>query len=198
MTEKEKTVLEVIDGGEQKESKPKTTKRKTAKKLTATQMKDKAKEVRQVKKINLEIGGEKFYYEIDTNPTTTRQADFVQNVKVLTAYVSTEQAFNAFSEKETSMFMAGMVLAELMNIFSTLEVGDTIEEKVQFIATLNDVGILQEVSDNIPDGLRPAITNAEESVTALVEDLTKQASEIEKKIIDLEKLKIEEDETKGE
>ena len=201
MSEKDETKLEVIDGGKQTtkdEPKKKATKQQKVKKLTGTQLKNKANEAREIQRINLEVGGDKYYYEIDTRATTTRQADFIQNIKYLTAYTSTEQAFESFNEEETSRFMASMILAELMHIFSSLEVGETIEEKVSFIATLNDLNILQAVSDNIPEGLFEVIKVAEESISELVDELVAEAEEIQKRVIDLEKIKIENTETEGE
>lgn len=191
MTE-DKNKLEVLDGGEKKQTK------KRAKKLTGVQLNAQAKDARKVKKVNLDIAGTEYYYEIDTVPTTTNNANFAQNVRVITAYISTEEAFSTLKQEEVSAFMASMVLAELLNIFSTLEVGDTIEEKVNFIATLNDLGILESVAESIPEGLQEAIVNAEESISSIVEELTEEASIIQKKIIDLEKLQIEDNETKGE
>lgn len=190
----DKEKLKVVDG-ENKENKE--TKKQRAKKLTGIQLDSQAKDMRKVKKVNLDIAGTKYYYEIDTVPTTTNQANFSQNVRVITAYISTEEAFSTLKEEEISAFMASMVLAELLNIFSTLEVGDTIEEKVNFIAKLNDLNILEEVAENIPEGLQSAIKNAEESISTIVDELTEEASRIQKQIIDLEKLQIEE-ETKGE
>lgn len=187
----DKEKLKVVDG-ENKE-----TKKQRAKKLTGIQLDSQAKDMRKVKKVNLDIAGTKYYYEIDTVPTTTNQANFSQNVRVITAYISTEEAFSTLKEEEISAFMASMVLAELLNIFSTLEVGDTIEEKVNFIAKLNDLNILEEVAESIPEGLQSAIKNAEESISTIVDELTEEASRIQKQIIDLEKLQIEE-ETKGE
>ena len=87
--------------------------------------------------------------------------------------------------------MASMILAELLNVFSTLEVGDTIEEKVSFISTLNDLDILEPIAENIPEGLQPAIKYAEDSITIIVDELVKEAQKIQDKIIDIEKLKIE-------
>lgn len=190
----DKEKLKVVDG-ENKENKE--TKKQRAKKLTGIQLDSQAKDMRKVKKVNLDIAGTKYYYEIDTVPTTTNQANFSQNVRAITAYISTEEAFSTLKEEEISAFMASMVLAELLNIFSTLEVGDTIEEKVNFIAKLNDLNILEEVAENIPEGLQSAIKNAEESISTIVDELTEEASRIQKQIIDLEKLQIEE-ETKGE
>lgn len=190
----DKEKLKVVDG-ENKENKE--TKKQRAKKLTGIQLDSQAKDMRKVKKVNLDIAGTKYYYEIDTVPTTTNQANFSQNVRAITAYISTEEAFSTLKEEEISAFMASMVLAELLNIFSTLEVGDTIEEKVNFIAKLNDLNILEEVAESIPEGLQVAIKNAEESISTIVDELTEEASRIQKQIIDLEKLQIEE-ETKGE
>lgn len=190
----DKEKLTVVDGG----GKEKTPKQR-AKKLTGVQLDSQAKDMRKVKKVNLNIAGTKYYYEIDTVPTTTNQANFSQNVRVLTAYISTEEAFSTLKEEEVSAFMASMVLAELLNVFSTLEVGDTIEEKVNFIAKLNDLNILEEVAENIPEGLQDAIKHAEESISTIVDELVEEASMIQKQIIDLEKLQIEEEEeTKGE
>lgn len=193
----DKEKLKVVDGENKENKENKETKKQRAKKLTGIQLDSQAKDMRKVKKVNLDIAGTKYYYEIDTVPTTTNQANFSQNVRVITAYISTEEAFSTLKEEEISAFMASMVLAELLNIFSTLEVGDTIEEKVNFIAKLNDLNILEEVAENIPEGLQSAIKNAEESISTIVDELTEEASRIQKQIIDLEKLQIEE-ETKGE
>ena len=188
----DKNKLELVEGG--KESKPK----ERAKKLTTVQLEAKAKDARKVKKVNIEIGGTKYYYEIDTVPTTTTQATFAQNARAITAYISTEEAFDSLKEDEVSAFMASMILAELLNVFSTLEVGDTIEEKVSFISTLNDLDILEPIANSIPEGLQPAIKYAEGSITIIVDELVKEAQKIQDKIIDIEKLKIEDEKTKGE
>ena len=186
---KDEKKLEVVDGGK----KPK----QRAKKLTNAQLESQAKSIRKVEKVNLDVSGDKYYFEIDTVPTTTNQANFSQNVRAITAYISTEEAFDTLGQEELTAFMASMVLAELLNIFSTLEVGDTIEDKVNFIATLNDLGVLEDVANSIPEGLTPAIRHAEESIEKIVVELTAEADKIQKQIIDLEKLEIKE-ETEGE
>lgn len=182
------------------ENKPelKEVKKSRAKKLTLTQMQKEADKVRGVKKVKLDIGGHDYFYDIDTNPTTSRKADFIQNVKAIVAYTATEPQLEYLRDSDTEMFVSAMVLAELLNVFSSLEVGDTIEEKVNFIATASDLNILGLLTESIPETLTTVLHEANEAVSQIVEDMNEQAKEIQNKIIDLEQAKIEKTETEGE
>lgn len=160
----------------------------TGKKLTTVQLNKEAKNARKVKRASVKIGGEDYWYEIDTAPTTSRRADYVQNIRALVAYVSTEEAFDFLNQQQTADFLSAMIVAEIFNVFSTLEVGDTVEEKVEFVGQCTDVGIFAEMVKQIPEELYEVVQEAESSVSKVVDELTAEAKRIEEQIINLENL----------
>lgn len=182
---KEEKVVELKDTKKKKATR--------AKKLSGANAKAELDKVRDVRKVELDVNGTKYYYEIDGVSTTTKQADFINNIKAIVAYTTTETAFDSVTDEEIEVFMASMLIAEIMHIYSSLEVGTTIEEKVSFVTTVADLGILEDISNNIPDGILEAVELAEKEISKLADDLTKQANEVQEKIAVLEELNKEEE-----
>lgn len=182
---KEEKVLDLKDTKKKKATR--------AKKLSGANAKAELDKVRDVKKVELDVNGTKYYYEIDGVSTTTKQADFINNIKAIVAYTTTETSFESVTDEEIEVFMASMLIAEIMHVYSSLEVGTTIEEKVSFITTVADLGILEDIGNNIPDGILEAVELAEKEISKLADDLTKKANEVQEKIAVLEELNKEEE-----
>lgn len=182
---KEEKVLDLKDTKKKKATR--------AKKLSGANAKAELDKVRDVKKVELDVNGTKYYYEIDGVSTTTKQADFINNIKAIVAYTTTETSFDSVTDEEIEVFMASMLIAEIMHVYSSLEVGTTIEEKVSFITTVADLGILEDIGNNIPDGILEAVELAEKEISKLADDLTKKANEVQEKIAVLEELNKEEE-----
>lgn len=176
----EKETENVVDLDKKKAEKPKETKKTKSrpKKLSTTNVKNELDKVRDVKRVNLEVNGTEYYYEIDGVSTTTKQADFINNLKAIIAYTTTEEAFETVSEDDIAVFMSSMLIAEIMEIYSTLEVGTMITEKVDFITTITDLGILEDVVANIPQGILDVVTIAEKEISKLTDEIATKANEI--------------------
>lgn len=196
MSKEEETKDNVVELNDKKDAE-KTPKKKSntrAKKLSNINLDSELNKVRDIQRVNLDVNGTKYFYQIDGQTTTTKEADFINNIKAIIAYSATEKAFDTVTDEEMQSFMASMIIAEVMNIYSDLEVGDTIDEKVKFIVNVTDLGILEDIVTNVPDGILKSIERAEKEIAKLTDQLKSQAEDIKKDIVNLEeKIKEEAD-----
>ena len=179
-----------------------------AKKLTNAQVTSQIKKARAVKRVGVTINGDEFYYEIDTIPTATKKEELIRSIKETVLYLLGDDENDAqlisdgiktderFAE-EVQVISGVIVVAEIMRIFSDMEVGNTLEEKQQFVLDMSDIGVFTTMAENIPEALFDIVIETTEQISAEMEELMAQKDILEKKVVEIEaeaiKLKENED-----
>lgn len=206
MTKDKEKVIDLNKEVEVKEPAKKTKSKAKAKKLTNAQVTSQIKKTRAVKKVGVTINGDEFYYEIDTVPTATKKEELIRSIKATVLYLIGENddeaklvgdsiENDAKFREEVEAVSGVLIIADIMRIFSDMEVGNTIKEKEQFILDMSDIGIFETMAENIPESLFEIVQETTASVGKELEEVMAQTSGIEKQIIELtqetEKLKEE-------
>ena len=188
----------VIDLNKEVEVKEPVKKAKAkAKKLTNAQVTSQLKKTRAVKKVGVTINGDEFYYEIDTVPTATKKEELIRSIKETVLFLLGEDENDAklisagiendkkFAE-EVQVISGVIVVAEIMRIFSDMEVGNTLEEKQQFVLDMSDIGVFTTMAENIPEALFDIVVETTNEISAEMEEIMAQKDNLEKQIIELE------------
>lgn len=207
MTKDKEKVIYINKEAEVATEKPAKKKAK-AKKLTGAQVTSQIKKTRAVKKVGVTINGEDFYYEIDTVPTASKKEDLVRSIKETVLYLMGEDKNEAmlindaldndekFAE-EVEAVSGILIVAEIMRIFSDMEVGDSLEEKQQFVLDMSDIGVFPTMVENIPKELYDIVIETTTQIGKEMEELVAQKDILEKQVIEIEteavKLKENED-----
>lgn len=207
MTKDKEKVIDINKEVEVATEKPAKKKAK-AKKLTGAQVTSQIKKTRAVKKVGVTINGEDFYYEIDTVPTASKKEDLVRSIKETVLYLMGEDKNEAmlindaldndekFAE-EVEAVSGILIVAEIMRIFSDMEVGDSLEEKQQFVLDMSDIGVFPTMVENIPKELYDIVIETTTQIGKEMEELVSQKDILEKQVIEIEaeavKLKENED-----
>lgn len=207
MTKDKEKVIDINKEAEVATEKPAKKKAK-AKKLTGAQVTSQIKKTRAVKKVGVTINGEDFYYEIDTVPTASKKEDLVRSIKETVLYLLGEDKNDAmligdalenderFAE-EVEAISGVIIVAEIMRIFSDMEVGNSLEEKQQFVLDMSDIGVFQTMAENIPKELYDIVIETTTQIGKEMEELVAQKDILEKQVIEIEtesvKLKENED-----
>lgn len=207
MTKDKEKVIDINKEVEVATEKP-TKKKAKAKKLTGAQVTSQIKKTRAVKKVGVTINGEDFYYEIDTVPTASKKEDLVRSIKETVLYLLGEDKNDAmlindalenderFAE-EVEAISGVIIVAEIMRIFSDMEVGDSLEEKQQFVLDMSDIGVFPTMVENIPKELYDIVIETTTQIGKEMEELVAQKDILEKQVIEIEaeaiKLKENED-----
>lgn len=207
MTKDKEKVIDINKEVEVATEKPAKKKAK-AKKLTGAQVTSQIKKTRAVKKVGVTINGEDFYYEIDTVPTASKKEDLVRSIKETVLYLMGEDKNEAmlindaldndekFAE-EVEAVSGILIVAEIMRIFSDMEVGDSLEEKQQFVLDMSDIGVFSTMVENIPKELYDIVIETTTQIGKEMEELVSQKDILEKQVIEIEaeavKLKENED-----
>lgn len=207
MTKDKEKVIDINKEVEVATEKPAKKKAK-AKKLTGAQVTSQIKKTRAVKKVGVTINGEDFYYEIDTVPTASKKEDLVRSIKETVLYLLGEDKNDAmlindalenderFAE-EVEAISGVIIVAEIMRIFSDMEVGDSLEEKQQFVLDMSDIGVFPTMVENIPKELYDIVIETTTQIGKEMEELVAQKDILEKQVIEIEaeavKLKENED-----
>lgn len=207
MTKDKEKVIDINKEVEVATEKPAKKKAK-AKKLTGAQVTSQIKKTRAVKKVGVTINGEDFYYEIDTVPTASKKEDLVRSIKETVLYLLGEDKNDAmlindalenderFAE-EVEAISGVIIVAEIMRIFSDMEVGDSLEEKQQFVLDMSDIGVFPTMVENIPKELYDIVIETTTQIGKEMEELVSQKDILEKQVIEIEaeavKLKENED-----
>jgi len=186
MSEKENNShLELVTSKPEQEQKSTKAKAKP-KKLTPAQIEKEVRKLREVKEIEVEINGVNFYFEMDTKPTTTKIAEFVENTKALVYELTTSDEYSNIDEEEYKAFTGVLIITELLRVFSTLSVGKSIEERIELVSTLSDFGILEVIYKEIPEELSiKAVESAEKEIGAITEDINKEIVKIKAQLDDV-------------
>lgn len=207
MTKDKEKVIDINKEAEVATEKP-AKKKVKAKKLTGAQVTSQIKKTRAVKKVGVTINGEDFYYEIDTVPTASKKEDLVRSIKETVLYLLGEDKNDAmligdalenderFAE-EVEAISGVIIVAEIMRIFSDMEVGNSLEEKQQFVLDMSDIGVFQTMAENIPKELYDIVIETTTQIGKEMEELVAQKDILEKQVIEIEaeavKLKENED-----
>lgn len=178
-------IVDIDSTKEKKETKKRVTK------LTKSAIEKEKNKVRKVKDFKVNVGGSEYSYSMDTESTQSKKDEFIQNIKAIVAYVATEEELAELSDEKTTILTSALIIAEIFRIYSSLEVGDTIEDRINFINEMSDIGVLEQVSDNIPEGIREIIDEADKEIKVIVEEFTEESKRINTAILELNKTLID-------
>ncbi len=208
MTKDKEKIIDLAKETEDVAKEPAKKSKAKAKKLTNAQVTSQIKKARAVKRVGVTINGDEFYYEIDTIPTATKKEELIRSIKETVLYLLGDDENDAqlisdgiktderFAE-EVQVISGVIVVAEIMRIFSDMEVGNTLEEKQQFVLDMSDIGVFTTMAENIPEALFDIVIETTEQISAEMEELMAQKDILEKKVVEIEaeaiKLKENED-----
>lgn len=193
----DKKIVDIAQEEEPKKAKPKT-KKETSKRLTPAQIKAKIKDSRGIMKVGVTIGGENFYYNIDTIPTESKKAEAETKIRQTLAYFMGEDEEkdglimelykqNKGFKDEFDTIAGAFIMADLLSVFSDFEVGETIEDKQNFLVDLMDIDIFQEITGNLPEAIQKLVKEITEKISKETEELAEKAEELRVQIEQIEK-----------
>ena len=175
-----------------------TVKKETAKRLTPAQIKAKIKKSRGIMKVGVTIDGEDFYYNIDTIPTESKKAEIETKIRQTLSYFLSEDENkdglimelykqNEGFKNEFDVIAGSFVLADILSVFSDFEVGDTIEDKQNFLVDLMDIGIFNDIAENLPKSIQSLISEITDKISRETDEITSKAEELRLQIEQIEK-----------
>lgn len=175
-----------------------TDKKETAKHLTPAQIQAKIKKSRGIMKVGVTIDGEDFYYNIDTIPTESKKAELETKIRQTMAYFLAEDEDkdglimelykqNDGFKDEFNIITSSFVIADILSVFSDFEVGDTIEDKQNFLVDLMDVGIFTDVAENLPESIQSLILEITDKISREIDETSAKAEELRLQIEQIEK-----------
>ena len=199
----DKKIVEIAQEEKPKKTtKSKTTKpsakKETAKHLTPAQIQAKIKKSRGVMKVGVTIDGEDFYYNIDTVPTESKKAEIETKIRKTLSYFLSENENNdglimelykqneAFKD-EFDIIAGSFVVIDVLDVFSDFETGETIEDKQNFLVDLIDIGIFNDIAENIPESLQSLIMEITDKISHETDEITKKTEELRLQIEQIEK-----------
>nr|DAQ00287.1 MAG TPA: hypothetical protein [Caudoviricetes sp.] len=197
MTKDKEKIIDLAKETEDVAKEPAKKSKAKAKKLTNAQVTSQIKKARAVKRVGVTINGDEFYYEIDTIPTATKKEELIRSIKETVLYLLGDDENDAqlisdgiktderFAE-EVQVISGVIVVAEIMRIFSDMEVGNTLEEKQQFVLDMSDIGVFTTMAENIPEALFDIVIETTEQISAEMEELMAQKDILEKKVVEIE------------
>lgn len=175
-----------------------TAKKETAKHLTPAQIQAKIKKSRGIMKVGITIDGEEFYYNIDTVPTESKKAEIETKIRETLSYFLSEDENkgglimelykqNEGFKNEFDIIAGSFVIADLLAVFSDFEVGETIEDKQNFLIDLMDVGIFNDISENLPESIQSLVKEITDKISSETDEITKKTEELRLQIEKIEK-----------
>lgn len=175
-----------------------TVKKETAKHLTPTQIQAKIKKSRGIMKVGVTIDGEEFYYNIDTVPTESKKAEIETKIRETISYLLSEDEDkdglimelykqNEGFKNEFDIIAGSFVIADILAVFSDFEVGETIEDKQNFLIDLMDVGIFYDIAENLPESLQSLVNEITDKISRETDEITKKTEELRLQIEKIEK-----------
>lgn len=175
-----------------------TVKKEAAKHLTPAQIQAKIKKSRGIMKVGVTIDGEEFYYNIDTIPTESKKTEIETKIRETLSYLLSEDEKqdglimelykqNEGFKNEFDIIAGSFVIADILAVFSDFEVGETIEDKQNFLVDLMDVGIFNDISENLPESLQSLIKEITDKISSETDEITKKTEELRSQIEKIEK-----------
>lgn len=175
-----------------------TVKKETAKHLTPVQIQAKIKKSRGIMKVGVTIDGEEFYYNIDTVPTESKKAEIETKIRETLSYFLSEDENkgglimelykqNEGFKNEFDIIAGSFVVVDILAVFSDFEVGETIEDKQNFLIDLMDVGIFNDIAENLPESLQSLIKEITDKISRETDEITKKTEDLRLQIEKIEK-----------
>lgn len=175
-----------------------TAKKETAKHLTPAQIQAKIKKSRGIMKVGVTIDGEEFYYNIDTVPTESKKAEIETKIRETLSYFLSEDEKqdglimelykqNEGFKNEFEIIAGSFVVVDILAVFSDFEVGETIEDKQNFLIDLMDVGIFNDISENLPESIQSLIKEITDKISRETDEITKKTEDLRLQIEKIEK-----------
>lgn len=175
-----------------------TTKKATEKHLTPAQIQAKIKKSRGIMKVGVTIDGEDFYYNIDTVPTESKKAKIETKIRQTLSYFLSEDEDkdglimelykqNDGFKNEFNAITSSFVIADILSVFSDFEIGDTIEDKQNFLVDMMDIGIFTDIAENLPESIQSLIKEITDKISRETEEIAVKAEELRLQIEQIEK-----------
>lgn len=175
-----------------------TDKKETAKHLTPAQIQAKIKKSRGIMKVGVTIDGEDFYYNIDTIPTESKKAELETKIRQTMAYFLAEDEDkdglimelykqNDGFKDEFDIIAGSFIIADILSVFSDFEVGETIEDKQNFLVDLMDIGIFNDIADNLPESIQSLISEITDKISREIDETASKTEELRLQIEQIEK-----------
>ena len=175
-----------------------TAKKATEKHLTPAQIQAKIKKSRGIMKVGVTIDGEDFYYNIDTIPTESKKAELETKIRQTMAFFLAEDEDkdglimelykqNDGFKDEFNTITSSFVIADILSVFSDFEVGDTIEDKQNFLVDLIDIGIFTDIAENLPKSIQSLILEITDKISNEIDETSAKAEELRLQIEQIEK-----------
>lgn len=183
-----------------KEENPKKTNKTkaTEKHLTPAQIKAKIKKSRGIMKVGVTIDGEDFYYNIDTVPTESKKAEIEKRVRQTLSYFLSENEDkdgliielykqNDDFKNEFDIIAGTFVIVDILSVFSDFEIGNTIEDKQNFLVDLMDIGIYKDIAENLPKSIQSLIGEITDKIARETDEIASKTEELRLQIEQIEK-----------
>ena len=90
-------------------------------------------------------------------------------------------------KNEFDVIAGSFVLADILSVFSDFEVGDTIEDKQNFLVDLMDIGIFTDIAENLPKSIQSLISGITDKISRVTDEITSKAEEVRLQIEQIEK-----------
>lgn len=175
-----------------------TAKKETAKHLTPAQIQAKIKKSRGIMKVGVKIDGEEFYYNIDTIPTESKKAEIETKIRKTISYFLSEDENkdglimelykqNEGFKNEFDIIAGSFAVVDILAVFSDFEIGETIEDKQNFLIDLMDVGIFNDITENLPESLQSLVKEITDKISRETDEITKKTEELRLQIEKIEK-----------
>lgn len=175
-----------------------TVKKEAAKHLTPAQIQAKIKKSRGIMKVGVTIDGEEFYYNIDTIPTESKKTEIETKIRETLSYLLSEDEKqdglimelykqNEGFKNEFDIIAGSFVIVDILSVFSDFEVGETIEDKQNFLVDLIDVGIFADISENLPESIQSLVKEITDKISSETDEITKKTEELRLQIEKIEK-----------
>lgn len=192
------TDKKIVDIAKEENPKKTTKTKATEKHLTPAQIKAKIKKSRGIMKVGVTIDGEDFYYNIDTIPTESKKAEIEKRVRQTLSYFLSENEDkdgliielykqNDDFKNEFDIIAGTFVIVDILSVFSDFEIGNTIEDKQNFLVDLMDIGIYKDIAENLPKSIQSLIGEITDKIARETDEIASKTEELRLQIEQIEK-----------
>lgn len=175
--------LKELEKKAKKSSKTKTT----TKKITWEELTLQEKKYSQVKTVEVEVDGDKLTFEIDSRATTMKKQEFLEDIKAIALFLTEDYGL---TPEQIEVTIQSLILSSVLKVFTDIEVPVEIVERPRFLSLLLDLGLLEQILTNMPDGLHEVFEFAEQELEKVVKTITDKLESLQK---EADELKIESD-----
>lgn len=140
--------------------------------LSALSIQNEVEKSKKKKEVVLNINGNEYSYNIDTNALPNKKIEFINEIKNTTLVIYTNEELKEFREDEDiEAITQGFMVAAILKVFSDLEVPTPIIERANFMNQLVDLGILDKIIEEIPKELESCLEEASNELAKIESEL---------------------------